>query len=116
MSSQSRDLQELAQHLAGRQADEQQALSALRVAATLKLDLIISDIGLPQMDGYELVKRLRQMPHLRDVPAIALTVYAAQADVEAALAAGFEAHLAKPFDPPQLIAEIERLLDERGRN
>lgn len=90
------------------------AAEALRVVAAMRPDLIISDIGLPQMDGYELLKRLRALPHLRDVPAIALTGYAAQKDADAALAAGFNAHLAKPINPSQLIAEIERLLEKQG--
>ncbi|HEX8494060.1 MAG TPA: PAS domain S-box protein [Pyrinomonadaceae bacterium] len=91
------------------------AAEALSVAATLQPDLIISDIGLPQMDGYELLKRLRELSHLRDVPAIALTGYAAQKDAAAALAAGFNAHLAKPINPSMLVAEIERLLEEQGK-
>lgn len=86
------------------------AAEALRVAATTEFDLIISDIGLPQMDGYTLLKRLRELPHLRSVPAIALTGYAGRSDADAALAAGYDAHLAKPVDPPELIAAIEQLL------
>jgi PAS domain S-box-containing protein len=87
------------------------AQEALRVAATTKFDLIVSDIGLPQMDGYMLLKRLREIPHLRDVPAIALTGYAAQKDAAQALAAGFDLHLAKPIEPSELAAAIEQLLN-----
>jgi PAS domain S-box-containing protein len=86
------------------------AAEALHVAAKTKFDLIVSDIGLPQMDGYVLLRRLREMQHLRDVPAIALTGYAAQKDAAASLEAGFSAHLAKPIDPSELIAAIETLL------
>jgi two-component system CheB/CheR fusion protein len=56
------------------------------------------------------MRRLRAMPHLADVPAVALTGYAAQKDLEAALAAGFDAHVAKPVDPASLIAEVRRLM------
>jgi PAS domain S-box-containing protein len=84
---------------------------ALSVAAGEHFDIIISDIGLPNIDGYELLKLLRERsPHLRDVPALALTGYAAQKDVNAALSAGFSAHLAKPFDPVTLAATVDALL------
>jgi two-component system CheB/CheR fusion protein len=84
---------------------------ALSIAASEHFDIIISDIGLPNIDGYELLKLLRaRVPHLRDVPAVALTGYAAQKDVDAALSAGFSAHLAKPFDPATLAATVDALL------
>ncbi|HYP01862.1 MAG TPA: PAS domain S-box protein [Pyrinomonadaceae bacterium] len=85
---------------------------ALAIAANEHFDIIISDIGLPDIDGYELLRRLRsETPRLRDVPALALTGYAAQKDVDAALAAGFSAHLAKPFDPATLAATVDALLN-----
>jgi CheY-like chemotaxis protein len=84
---------------------------ALSIAASEHFDIIISDIGLPNIDGYELLRRLRkETPALRDVPALALTGYAAQKDVDAALSAGFSAHLAKPFDPATLAATVDALL------
>lgn len=86
------------------------AAEALEVAAETEFDLIISDIGLPQMDGHLLLQKLREMPHLQNVPAIALTGYASQKDADAALAAGFDRHLAKPIEPLELVAEVGRLL------
>jgi PAS domain S-box-containing protein len=83
---------------------------ALRVAESGRFDIIISDIGLPRIDGYELIARLRRLPHLRDVPALALTGYAAPRDAEAALAAGFDAHVPKPVDPSELAARMEELM------
>jgi CheY-like chemotaxis protein len=88
---------------------------ALRVAETNRFDIIVSDIGLPRIDGYELIERLRQMPHLRDVPALALTGYAAPRDEEAALAAGFDAHVPKPVDPAVLVERMEQLM-RRGES
>jgi PAS domain S-box-containing protein len=82
---------------------------ALRVAESGRFDIIVSDIGLPRIDGYELIARLREMPHLQGVPALALTGYAAQSDAEAALAAGFDAHVAKPLDPAELAERMEQL-------
>ncbi|HEY0082539.1 MAG TPA: response regulator, partial [Pyrinomonadaceae bacterium] len=87
---------------------------ALSIAADEHFDIIISDIGLPNIDGYELLKLLRdRTPHLRDIPALALTGYAAQKDVNAALSAGFDAHLAKPFDPATLAATVDALLNRQ---
>jgi len=87
---------------------------ALSIAADEHFDIIISDIGLPNIDGYELLNLLRTRAlHLRDVPALALTGYAAQKDVDAALSAGFDAHLAKPFDPARLAAMVDALLNRQ---
>jgi CheY-like chemotaxis protein len=90
------------------------AEEALSVASSSSFDAIISDIGMPKIDGYELIRRLRLLPHLLDVPAIALSGYAAQKDIEAALAAGFDAHVAKPVDAAMLAAELEQLLLRRA--
>ncbi|HEX8773442.1 MAG TPA: ATP-binding protein [Pyrinomonadaceae bacterium] len=86
---------------------------ALRVAASMWFDIVISDIGMPDMDGYELLRRLRELPHLRDVPAVALTGYASKADSEAAESAGFSAHITKPIDPTELATRIDQLLKGR---
>jgi two-component system CheB/CheR fusion protein len=83
---------------------------ALSIAELERFDIIVSDIGLPRIDGYELISRLRRLPHLRAVPALALTGYAAQRDAEAALAAGFDAHLPKPVDPAELAERMEQLM------
>jgi PAS domain S-box-containing protein len=82
---------------------------ALGVAESGRFDIIVSDIGLPRIDGYELIARLRELPHLREVPALALTGYAAQRDAEAALAAGFDAHVPKPVDPAALAERMDQL-------
>lgn len=86
------------------------AREALRIARIAEFDVIISDIGLPEIDGYELIKQLRSVPHLRDTPALALTGYASHQDLARALSAGFNAHVAKPVDPSLLLAQIERQL------
>ena len=87
---------------------------ALSVAESGRFDIIVSDIGLPRIDGYELIARLRELPHLREVPALALTGYAAQRDAEAALAAGFDAHLPKPVDPAELAERMDALTRKEG--
>jgi PAS domain S-box-containing protein len=88
---------------------------ALRVAESAPFDIIVSDIGLPRIDGYELIRRLRSLPHLRGVPALALTGYAAPKDAEAARAAGFDAHVPKPVEPSALAEQVARLLRGASR-
>jgi signal transduction histidine kinase len=66
-------------------------------------DIIISDIGMPDMDGYALIRSLRSRDAEASVPAIALTAYAREEDVEQALRAGYQAHLAKPVDARTLV-------------
>jgi PAS domain S-box-containing protein len=91
------------------------AEEALRVAESTRFDIIVSDIGLPRIDGYELIRRLRRLPHLSDIPAVALTGYAAPKDAESALGAGFDAHIPKPVDPSALAEEIEQILQQKSR-
>jgi CheY-like chemotaxis protein len=87
------------------------AAEALRVAGRGSFDIIVSDIGLPDTDGYELLGRIRrELPHLARVPALAVTGYAAERDVELAHEAGFAGHIAKPFEPAELADRIARLL------
>ena len=90
------------------------ASEALRVASSARFDIIVSDIGLPHIDGYDLIRQLRQMSHLRGVPAVALTGYAAPKDIEAALLAGYDLHIPKPVDPTELVDAIERLIKEKS--
>jgi signal transduction histidine kinase/ActR/RegA family two-component response regulator len=73
--------------------------------------VIVSDIGMPLEDGLSLIRRLRQTPGRAggDVPAIALTAYASASDREAALAAGYQAHMAKPFEPEDVARLVHDL-------
>jgi len=71
-------------------------------------DVIISDIGMPQMDGYALMRRIRARDEAGDVPAIALTAYARAEDAERAIRAGYQAHLAKPVDEHELLETVAR--------
>ena len=84
-------------------------ISGLELAQREALDLIVSDIKMPGMDGYDLIKELRRIPKLASTPAIALTGFGMKRDTEAALAAGYNAHLCKPVDAKQLSAVIEQL-------
>ncbi|NDJ18007.1 ATP-binding protein [Myxacorys almedinensis] len=73
-------------------------------------DLIISDIGMPEMDGYRLMHLLRAMPQAKTIPAIALTAYAGEYDQRQALKVGFQHHLSKPVDLDQLTQAIHQAL------
>jgi CheY-like chemotaxis protein len=70
---------------------------------------VISDIGMPEMNGYELVQRLRAIPGYETIPVIAVTGYAMFNDRGQSLAAGFTAHVTKPIDPRSLLDLIDQL-------
>lgn len=91
----------------------QEALTAL---SEFLPNVLLSDIGMPEMDGYMLLRQVRLLPSEQGgkVPAIALTAYAGELDQKQALAAGFQRHLAKPIDPEVLVKEIAQLCDRNG--
>ena len=74
-------------------------------------DVLVSDIGMPDEDGYSLIRRLRQMPTKAKLPAIALTAYARQQDADAALGAGYDQHLSKPVAPADLVRAIKAVTE-----
>jgi PAS domain S-box-containing protein len=92
----------------------EQALAALE---RLRPDLLISDIGMPEEDGYVMIRKVRALSAERGglTPAAALTAYAGDAARERSLDAGFQVHLSKPIDPGDLISAIRKLLESNGR-
>jgi PAS domain S-box-containing protein len=88
-------------------ASAEEALAALESSP---FDALVADIGMPEMDGYELIRRLRSRGgRAAGLPAIALTAYAGEADRRRALDAGFQIHLAKPVEPHQLAVALASL-------
>lgn len=85
-------------------------IDALQAFSQFSPDLIISDIGMPEMDGYVLINQIRALPKGEQVPAIALTAYAGELDQQQALSVGFQRHLAKPADPETVIAIVSELV------
>ena len=85
---------------------------ALDAVATFRPEVVILDIGLPGMDGYEVARRLRAGSPPFTGKLIALTGYGQQQDVEKAMSAGFDAHLTKPVEPDELLGLIVRLVTE----
>ena len=82
----------------------------MAAAATHRPDLILMDIQLPVMDGYEATRRIKADPALSHIPIIAVTSYALSGDETKALAAGCDGYVAKPFSPRLLLAKVDEFL------
>jgi PAS domain S-box-containing protein len=89
------------------------AREALDLIATERPDMLISDIGLPEMDGYQLMEQIRRRETAEGggIPAVALTAFARSEDRTRALRAGYQAHLAKPFEATELVATVASFVD-----
>ena len=82
---------------------------ALDVLGRWRVDLLLSDLGMPGEDGYALIEKVRRQESAQGakaLPAVAITAYARKEDRESALAAGFDTHVAKPLDPEELLATV----------
>jgi len=88
------------------------AKAALQMARRQHFDLVISDIGMPEMNGYELATALRDLAAYNSTPLIAVTGYSEYDDRGRAVRAGFNVHLAKPIEPTQLLSLMSELLSQ----
>ena len=87
------------------------AKEALATIDSINPDALVVDLGMPEMDGFEFISRVRSSPNAsRDIPAAALTAFARSEDRTRALRSGFEMHLAKPVDPGELVASVATLV------
>jgi CheY-like chemotaxis protein len=95
-----------AEVLSAQSADE-----ALEIFAAAQPDVIVCDIGMPETDGYALLRKVRALPADRGgrTPAIALTAYARREDAQRAFAAGFQMHVPKPVEPAELTTLVGNL-------
>jgi two-component system CheB/CheR fusion protein len=102
-----RVLEQYGAHVTGA-ASARHAMQALQVAVP---DVLVSDIGMAGEDGYDLIRQVRKLPanRGRELPALAVTAYGEEGDRLKAIAAGFQAHVAKPVAPRQLVIEVGRL-------
>jgi PAS domain S-box-containing protein len=87
------------------------AIEALQLLSTTPFDILLSDIGMPEMDGYALIREIRKLrdDRCRQIPAIALTAYAGEYEEREAIASGFQSHLAKPVDPAEIVTVVARM-------
>ena len=97
-------------------ASSEEAIRALTEPSALPLDVLVSDIGMPNEDGYALLRRVRSLSPENGgrIPAVALTAYARSEDRRAALLSGFQSHVAKPVEPAELIVVIANLAGRTG--
>jgi two-component system, cell cycle response regulator DivK len=86
--------------------------SGIELAADVKPDLILLDIQLPVMDGYDVARNLRLNPSLVKIPIIAVTSYAMPGDKDRALAAGCNGYIEKPINPDTFMAQVEQYLSK----
>jgi signal transduction histidine kinase/CheY-like chemotaxis protein len=92
------------------------AADAMNALEQIKPDILISDIGMPDEDGYDLIRRIRQLPPEQGghIPAIALTGYASLQDRDLALEAGYQEHLSKPVNIDELFKLVKNTLDKNA--
>ena len=92
------------------------APAAINAARSERFEVVISDIGMPGMNGYELAEALRQLPEYQEVPMIAVTGFSMYDDRDRALEAGFTAQMTKPINPMALLDLVKSLRPEGGRS
>lgn len=85
-------------------------VQGVQLALSRTFDLVISDLHLPGLTGYEIIARLRASSEWRRVPVVAVTASSMVGDRESVLAAGFDGSLSKPIEPEKFVAEVERFL------
>ena len=86
-------------------------IKGVQLARTHHPDLILMDIQLPGIDGYEATRQIKNDPILKDIPVIVVTSYALSGDDKKAFEAGCDAYIAKPFSPRALLVKIQEFLD-----
>ena len=97
-------------------AEAGNGLEAVEKAQELLPDIVLMDLALPRMDGWEATRRLKNDPRTRHIPIVALTGHALAGHAEGAREAGCDAFVTKPCLPDALVAEIKRLLDAQASN
>ena len=106
-----RELLELRGYTVLEACDGQEALGIIERAQP---DLLLLDIGMPVLDGFAVVRRIRESPRIARLPIVAVTAYAMQGDRERILDSGFDGYLSKPINPSSLTGELDRLLTKQA--
>ncbi|ARV60940.1 hybrid sensor histidine kinase/response regulator [Nostocales cyanobacterium HT-58-2] len=93
------------------------AIEAIQAISDHRLDILVSDIGMPEEDGYSLIRKVRMLPKEQggDIPAVALTAYARTEDRTRSLFEGFQMHLSKPVEPEVLATVVASLVKKTGK-
>lgn len=99
-------------HLGYLVIEAQDGLQAVDLARSAQPDLILMDISIPRLDGWEATRILRRDPATRAIPIIALTAHALSDDRERAAEVGFTSYLAKPIEPRAVVAEVRRWIGD----
>jgi two-component system cell cycle response regulator DivK len=102
-----RELLEIRGYAVAEACDGQEALAMVKHALP---DLLLLDIGMPLLDGFAVVRKLRENPRFASLPVVAVTAYAMQGDREKIMNSGFDGYLSKPVDSRSLYQELDRLL------
>ena len=88
---------------------------ALEMAPNVNPDLILMDVRMPRMTGYEACKAMKQNPDLKDIPVVFLSAKGQESEIQQGLEAGAEKYLLKPFAPDQLSAQVKEILAKFGK-
>jgi two-component system, cell cycle response regulator DivK len=102
-----RELLEVRGYTVAEACDGQEALAMVEQAPP---DILLLDIGMPQLDGFAVVRKLRENPRFVSLPVVAVTAYAMQSDREKIMNSGFDGYLSKPVNSTSLVQELDRLL------
>lgn len=86
--------------------------AALQMIEHARPDILLLDIGMPVLDGFAVVRKIRENPRLATLPVLAVTAYAMQGDRERVLNSGFDGYLSKPINTVLLVEELQRLLSK----
>jgi CheY-like chemotaxis protein len=89
---------------------------ALRMIEQAQPELLLLDIGMPVLDGFAVIRRIRENPRLAPLPVVAVTAYAMRGDREKILNSGFDGYLSKPLNPSSLTEELNRLLTKSAQS
>ena len=93
--------------------DGQEALNMIEQAQP---ELLLMDIGMPVLDGFAVIRKIRENPRLAPLPVVAVTAYAMRGDQEKILNSGFDGYLSKPLNPSSLSEELDRLLTKSAQS
>ena len=88
---------------------------AVELAPKINPDLILMDVRMPRMTGYEACKIMKTMPGVKDIPVVFLTARGQESEIQQGLGAGAEEHLLKPFAPDQLTERVKAILAKFGK-